>query len=247
MVGSVTGIGDFDPLSAGGILTSFNSFGTYTGDPFIAKYNSVGVYQWGDIITNGNRVDGRAVALTIDNSGAVFVVGDTNVGGSGGGFLAKYSPAGTRQFKIATGGYPGIESQVVTVDNVGGVYVGYSFGGTVDFDPGPGVVSITATSSAEPYFASYNANTGSLNWVRTFGSGSIQIDRLQYDAASGNLYTFGSFSGTIDFDFNVGTQNRTSNGAGNSYIAIYNTLNGNYVNVYPFNDASGVSIYGMLT
>ena len=93
----------------------------------------------------------------------------------------------------------------VATDTSGNVYVTGGISGSVDFDPGPGVV----TATGDVFLARYNAG-GSLLWVRAlsgdFGyeGGDIAVD----DA--GNAYLTGSFFGQVDFDPGSGTSILTS-------------------------------------
>jgi gliding motility-associated-like protein len=235
IIGRLRGIADFDLASASGTLSSII---VSEGDPFIVKYDSLGNFLWGDVITNGTSTDGRAVSIALDNVGNAYVVGDVNNPGlSGKGFLAKYSPTGTRLFKIETGGYPGVESEVVTLDNAGGVYIGYKFGGTVDFDPGAGVVNRTAGGSSDNYLAKYNSTSGAFQWVKIFGT-NITFRDIEYDNLTNTIYTFGAFSGTQDFNPDGGVNNLTVSSS-SAFVAQYNPSTGAYVNAYAINNSSG--------
>ena len=88
----------------------------------------------------------------------------------------------------------------VMTDASGSVFnVGY-FSGTVDFQSGAGVSSLTTGStSINGYIQKLGAN-GSFAYVKGFlGTGACNIKSIVADA-SGNLYVTGGFSGTIDFD-----------------------------------------------
>lgn len=91
------------------------------------------------------------------------------------------------------------EARVVKSDSSGNVYVAGKMGGTVDFDPGPGVVS----KSGSLYVAKYSA--AGLLWARTldgeFGyfGGDMVVD------PSGAIYLTESFRGSVDFDPGSGT------------------------------------------
>jgi uncharacterized repeat protein (TIGR01451 family) len=104
---------------------------------------------------------------------------------------------------------------IVGQDNF--IYATGSFGGdAVDFDPGPGLDTI----SAQPYgdvFIMKISPQGDLEWVRTFGvpvpylfyfltevGGDIAMD------SRGDLVIAGHFRGTIDFDPGPGVFNLTS-------------------------------------
>jgi hypothetical protein len=58
----------------------------------------------------------------------------------------------------------------VAADAAGNIYVGGTFRGTVDFDRGPGTVTLTSTGTPDAYLAKYSA-AGSLVWVESHSAG----------------------------------------------------------------------------
>lgn len=84
----------------------------------------------------------------------------------------------------------------------GGVIVGGTFRGTVDFDPGPGTTNLTATSSNDGFVAKLDSS-GNLVWVRRISARTagallnIGVTSL-VEGASGNIFVTGSFRGEID-------------------------------------------------
>ena len=115
----------------------------------------------------------------------------------------------------------------IAVDNSGNVYtIGY-FAGTADFDPGPGIYSLTANGSADIFISKLDS-MGNLVWARAFGStdwdkgNSIALDN------SGNIYAPGFFSDTVDFDPGPGVFNLTSVGITDIFICKLDA-SGNYL------------------
>jgi len=115
----------------------------------------------------------------------------------------------------------------IAVDNSGNVYtIGY-FAGTADFDPGPGIYSLTANGSADIFISKLDS-MGNLVWARAFGStdwdkgNSIALDN------SGNIYATGFFSDTVDFDPGPGVFNLTSVGITDIFICKLDA-SGNYL------------------
>lgn len=86
----------------------------------------------------------------------------------------------------------------LTTDSAGGSYVIGSFTGSVDFDPGPGVTSIT--SDGEDVFAAKYDAAGALVWaVRpVLGSGNETPTYGLAIDATGSLYTVGAGAATIN-------------------------------------------------
>jgi hypothetical protein len=117
--------------------------------------------------------------------------------------------------------------QSVATDASGNVYSTGIFYGTVDFDPGPGVVELTAPSliTAAAYILKLDS-LGNYVWAKGIGNNSggnyITLD------SSGNVYVTGFFQGTYDFDFGPGVSELTSNGNSDIFILKMDS-DGNYV------------------
>jgi hypothetical protein len=98
----------------------------------------------------------------------------------------------------------------------GSIFVSGHFTGTVDFDPGAGVTSVTAANGVEEAVVLKLNAGGQLQWVRAFtmtaeDAASGESSRLAL-AADGSLYATGSFRGQIDLDPGAGTDlHRTPN------------------------------------
>ena len=122
-------------------------------------------------------------------------------------FLSATFIFNAQQFEWAKsfGGTSADYSIDIITDASGNVYTAGSFQGTIDFDPGVGVFNLTSNGTVIQKMDV----SGNFLWAKSLlGTGfrSITTD------ASGNVYTAGIFTGTIDFDPGVGTFNITSNG-----------------------------------
>jgi hypothetical protein len=103
-------------------------------------------------------------------------------------------------------------AQSIFTDASGNVYVAGSFSGTVDFSPGATTTNLTSAGDIDAFFAKYNSS-GALVWVKRLGStGADEVYGVSADA-SGNVYITGYFAGTVDFDPDAGTVNRSSTSA----------------------------------
>ncbi|MDP3392399.1 FG-GAP-like repeat-containing protein [Sediminibacterium sp.] len=123
----------------------------------------------------------------------------------------------------------------VHVDNAGNTYAGGNFNGTSNFNPSGTAINLTAFSLyADGYVAKYNSS-GIAQWVipiTTQNTGGASTNNSNYVSGvttdvSGNVYVTGFFYGTVDFDPSLTTNNLTSAGAGDIFIAKYNS-NGQY-------------------
>tara|TARA_R110001606_G_scaffold72450_1_gene166706 strand:+ start:18617 stop:24574 length:5958 start_codon:yes stop_codon:yes gene_type:complete len=104
------------------------------------------------------------------------------------------------------GGTSAASETIYTSD--GNLLVFGSYGGTIDFDTGPGEAIITATGS-DAYMFKLDPD-GNLLWVKTAqGTGVTSVAAASEDGA-GNLYVLFRFYGTTDFDPGAGEAFLTS-------------------------------------
>src|SRR5580765_3037218 len=90
----------------------------------------------------------------------------------------------------------------IAVDAAGNVYTTGYFGGTADFDPGPGTYNLTSDGTYSMFISKLDSD-GNFIWARQMG-GNSSLDyavglSITLDAA-GNIYSTGAFEGTVDFD-----------------------------------------------
>ncbi len=113
----------------------------------------------------------------------------------------------------------------VAFDSLGNEYMVGSFSGTVDFDPGVGVVNLTSSGGRDAYVLKLDA-AGALAWVRSFPStfrsaaSSVAVD------TAGNLAVGGSFSGAVDFDPALGTASLVAQGSGDGFVVRFDAAGG---------------------
>ncbi len=167
---------------------------------------------------SGNYVLGKSVA--IDGSGNVYTTGhfggtadfnpdpaatfNMTSGGQADAFVSKLDAAGNfvwaKQFKgdLSSGG------NSIAVDGSGNVYTTGIFFNTVDFNPDPAATHIlTALGENDIFISKLNA-AGNFVWAIRLGSSAVMFENeegfgITTDAA-GNVYTTGTFIGTVDFN-----------------------------------------------
>jgi hypothetical protein len=145
-------------------------------------------------------------------------------------------------------------SNSIAADANGNIYVTGVFNGTIDFDPGAGIVSLTAVDTGDAFVASYDAAG---NYIWAFRLGGIQSTNSAFGNAnegrgisvdgSGNVVVTGLFSGTADFDPGVGTATRTAigaNGTGRDMFVARYSPTGNYLWAFQI---SGAGVQGLAT
>ncbi|MEO8415532.1 MAG: SBBP repeat-containing protein [Ginsengibacter sp.] len=234
VTGDFEGTADFDP---GAPVYSFTSFGS--SDIFIVKLNTAGDFIWaaqmGGPSNPGSNSD-LARSIAVDGAGNVYTTG-VFVGtadfdpGAGVYNLTSYDPFGQSGFvsKLDAGGnfvwakqFTGLSNVVavsIAIDVSGNVYTTGVFYSTTDFDPGPAIYNLTPPedNNYDIFICKLDAS-GNFVWAKRIGSphiiGSSLWDMsygIAVDAA-GNVYTTGSFPGTVDFDPGPGVYNMTAAG-----------------------------------
>jgi len=110
-----------------------------------------------------------------------------------------------------TGPFPSSKNVSVVTDNLDNVYTAGYFSDSVDFDPGPGLHALYASSSGNDLFVQKLNSIGDLEWVVSVGRSvygeephDMKIDE------QGNLYIVGEFYDVVDFDPGPGVHDLTA-------------------------------------
>jgi gliding motility-associated-like protein len=145
-------------------------------------------------------------------------------------YITKMDAAGNLVWAKRVGGPNDVYSFDVAVDEAGNVYVTGAFSGTADFDPGPGTFNLSSIGLFfdEIFVLKLDVN-GDLAWARKMGSSDFDFGRSIAVSAAGNVFTTGSFRGTVDFDPGPGTSLLTSAAGGNDIFISKLNSSGNFV------------------
>ena len=207
---------DFDP---GPDIANLYSNGSI--DVFVSKLDSSGNYLWAKQFGGSQEAGGSSVA--VDLAGNVYASGDFRQSvdfdpgpdiaylhstGVTDLFVAKLDSSGNYVWAKKFGGTSVDQGNSVAVDSVGNVYTTGFYLLTADFDPGPGVANLT--TAGLDAFVSKLDSSGSYVWARSFGSRQGAVGKSVAVDMSGNVYTAGYFSGTVDFDPGPGTATLSS-------------------------------------
>ncbi|HRH12313.1 MAG TPA: hypothetical protein PLU73_12400, partial [Bacteroidia bacterium] len=227
--------GDFDP---GPGISNLTSAGT--DDVFILKLNGSGSFQWARAV-GGTNVD-TGYSITTDAFGNVIVTGSFNqttdfdpgipvfnLVSAGGNdvFVLKLNSSGNFVWAKSFGGTSEDEGRSVCVDPSGNVITCGFFEVSVDFDPGPGTYSLTSNGVLDAFISKLDPS-GTLIWANNTGAGGNDAAYGVTTDASGNIYSTGYFSNTVDFDPGISSYTITSAGQYDVFIDRFDA-SGNFI------------------
>jgi len=245
--------------AAGNVYTTGTFFGTVDFDPgagvfnlssagfrdiFVSKLDAAGNFVWAKQMGgSGLADDARGYSIAIDGSGNIYTTGEfsgtvdfdpgtgvfnLNSSGVEGIFVSKLDAAGNFAWAKRIGGTLDVVGYSIAVDGPGNIYTTGYFGGTADFDPGPAVFEMSATASNNVFVSKIDAS-GNFILAKQFGGpGSSGGSSISLDA-TGNIYTTGSFSRTVDFDPGPGTYNLNTIGINEDMFVSKLDMNGNLI------------------
>lgn len=203
--GYFTGTADFDPGLATSNLISAGGF-----DIFVSKLDPSGNFVWArqmggttDDFGLSIRIDGGNVISTGAFSGTADLdpVGTANFTSVSGNdtYISKLDAAGNFVWAKQFGGTGADQGNSVAIDGLGNIYTTGYFDGTTDFDPGVGTSNFASAGLRDIFISKLDAS-GNFVWAKQIGgTGSDQGRSIILDG-SANVYTTGSFAGTVDFD-----------------------------------------------
>ncbi|MBA2612310.1 MAG: SBBP repeat-containing protein [Bacteroidetes bacterium] len=228
--GEYGGTVDFDPNAGVSNLTSLASL-----DIFVSKLDASGNFVWAKSI-GGTYGSQFAAAIALDATGNVFTTGEFKAtpsfpftagtttlisfnSSSSDTYISKLDVAGNYLWTKGFGGINDEKPFAISADVSGNVYnIGY-FGGTVDFNPGPGVNTLTTTlGSANDAYILKLDGTGNYVWATQLGGSGDDYGTCIALNSAGEIFTAGRFLGTVDFDPGAATTTLTAVGSWDTYI-----------------------------
>lgn len=248
VLGSFDGTVDFDPSTGVHNLTG-------TNDMFIQKLDSSGNLIWVHKI--GNNLNGPLAAgndIVVDDLGNLYITGtfkgpidfdpSTGVHNLNGTsnvhlFILKLDSNGSFIWvKDVQGGSASSRGLSIAIDGQNNLCVAATFFGTIDIDLDPSPGAFTMVTSLGGGYASLDAlvlkldNNGNFLWGKTIGS-TGSLESTIYSAITvddqNNIYTTGTFRGTVDFNPNAGITSITSSGSYQNTFIQKLDANGNFL------------------
>jgi len=126
-------------------------------------------------------------------------------------------------------GGPGFDNGTsITTDSQGNVYSTGYFTGTVDFNSGPGIDTLTAKGADDSYILKLDS-AGKFIWVKFINSISDCYIRSVCVDNSGNVLVTGDFVGNVDFDPGPLISNLSSSSISNTIFILKLNSNGNFI------------------
>lgn len=98
----------------------------------------------------------------------------------------------------------------MVVDANGNVYTTGIYAGSADFDPGPGTAILNYGGGWSDAFISKLDASGNFVWAKSYSGISEETGSEVVLDDAGNLYAYGNFAGTVDFDPGPGVFNMTA-------------------------------------
>ena len=181
--------------SSGNIYVIGNSTGDFgssqinqgTQDVYLTKYDSAGNVVWQNLLGSSGSANGYGLAL--DPSGGVVVTGASTAdltttsvaNGNNDSFVARYDASGNQTWIKQVQTLAGNQSNAVSVDASGNVYIGGSVSG--------GVIGAGQTSSGggDAYLAKYDSK-GNLLAENQFGTTGTDSVAATATGSDGSLY-----------------------------------------------------------
>ena len=207
-------------------------------DVFLSKFDANGTFQW---VRTWGGLDGAnkgtvnaGELVNADRAGNVYLVGrfgcaacNFNAGptaltkpdlhssnGDADAFVSKYDANGNFLWARTWGG-PSVDGGGgVAVDTANNVYVSGIISGTVDLGTGP----VTSHGALDVSITKFTAD-GTFQWAQTWGgpgsdiSWGLTLDRVN------NVYAYGSFQNTVDFDPGSGVASHTVVGTQDAFFS----------------------------
>ncbi len=217
---------DFDPDATA--IVNLSSAGN--SDIFILKLNSAGRFVWAKSIGSASADAGRSIALDANNNvyttGSFSVTADfdpgltefklTTVGGSDI-FVSKLDASGNFVWAKSMGGSSNEEGTSIVSNSAGQSVITGQFLATVDFNPGTGTTNLTSIGDKDIFILKLDGS-GNMAWVKQIGGLLTDLGLSLALDSKDNIYTTGSFKGTVDFDPGTAKLELTSLGTEDVYI-----------------------------
>jgi len=233
------GTADLDP--GPGIDEHISNGGTLQGDISLSKFNPDGNFMWA--ISWGGERDDYGEGLGIDSTGDIYVAGtfwgtvdfdpgsgvdDKSAYMNDDCYLSRFNPDGSYEWSAIWGGDYSNFAHDIAIDSGDNVLITGKWGLDVDFDPGSGTETRSATLDDwwQVYLLKLDSS-GAFQWVQTWGGDEWEEGRAVAVDGSDNSYVTGFFYCPVDFDPGTGNDTHDTNGNRDVFLSKFDS-DGNY-------------------
>lgn len=222
-------------------------------------YSQLPQFQWAKAFHPNNqsnyRVSSNGRSVAVDQAGNVYSAGlftySTDFDPGPGSFtltaanwantaiyLSKLSASGDFLWAIQIPTYVEFGNIEISIDKNNNIYIASELRLPTDFDPGPGVLTLSPIGGVDAFVAKYDPN-GNLIWAKQFGGPGDTVPRSDILTTdnNNNVVVCGSFNSTIDFDPGPAVYNLTATAHIQSFIVKLNS-NGQFIWARQFGEAS---------
>lgn len=212
-------------------------------DIFLAKVNKDGDVVWAKNF-GGNDND-YANGISLDAEGNILLTGafqqTANFNPSGGGgvltsngvqdiFVLKLNPEGNFIWVKGFGSSNYEESESVSYDAAGNIYLAGYFFSEIDFDPSSAEYIMTPTSTSGNGFIMKMNGLGEFEWAKQIGGTDSAYTKFIKVMENGEIYVLGSYTGTCDL--NPGPDEFLVTSAAKDIYVLHLDSSGNFLNVH---------------
>ena len=232
---------DFDPGVGEHNLTSNGG-----NDMFIQKLNTDGDFVWVKSF-GGTEISDVTYAITLDDNGNIYTTGgfagtvdfDPGTGvsylnseGADDAFIQKLDASGNFLWVKQMGGSLKDIGRSIAVDELGSIYVSGYFRDTLNVD-----TTTLISHGGDDMFVQKLDALGHLRWIHHTGSSSHDRGLGLALSMSGDIYTSGYFSDTVDFNFGSDVDDLISIGGYESFLQKMNQCYSSVTDVHTACDA----------
>lgn len=243
--------------SGASLATGYSDVNTdyFSIDPDRHEYNNTFVLTGSDssnyfatspileIDSSSNVIYGGTFRGVLDLDPSAGTVNTPMVNMKSNSFIAKLNSDGDFQW-AAHFGYIGKDTLVkdADLDSSGNIYVVGTYESTVQFDFTNGTDGSCTSNGSDDIFFMKITSDGVFDFVECFGNASQEtVETIVVNGT--NVYIYGSYLGTVDFDFTAGTDNATA--TARDVFVMLSTTSGAYVDTYAVDGAGTETPYAM--
>lgn len=219
---------DFEPGTGNYVLNSsgvnFNSY--------VCKIDTAGKFLWAKAFV-GNYTMSHGRSVTAAANGGVCVSGsfqgvmdfDPGLGvfeitqkGDEDIYFVRLDASGNFVWAKNIGGSLFTYCYSIAFDNTGNLYSTGGFDIPINFNPDTATQFSLTPKGTRDIFILKLDTAGNFVWVKNIGGGGVSVGVPRIVCAENEIYIAGSFSGTVNFNLNGGSNNVTSVGGSNTFI-----------------------------